>query len=77
MELRAMPSYQLLRNELENHLNNIEALIFSESKLDNPAYNSEKKYSYMDLLVFKRNTVKRFIELPDNLLELLDIDKQG
>ena len=56
--LRENNHYKILVEELERLNNNVESQIFDEN------IPHEKKLS----LIIKRNTIKNFIELPDDLI---------
>lgn len=67
-----MPAFQLLKRELESQLNDCETVIFDETRyLTQMDDRWVKKYSAVDLMVMKRNIIKKFIDLPENLLEQL------
>ena len=74
MDLRQNRNYQLIKKELEDLKSRLESFIFSEEKY-NGSYDGEKKYSQLDLLILKRNLIGKFIELPDNLLNILESSK--
>ena len=63
--LRTNPHYQLLVKELENVKVNAETEIFDESTTD------ERRRQ----LVMKRNSIKAFIELPDDIVQDEEIKK--
>lgn len=54
----------MLKKEVEN----LERSIFDEWKY-NWAYDGEKRYTVLDLMIIKHNIIKMFINLPDDLLE--------
>ena len=58
--LKKNQSYQVLVEELQRIQNSIDNAIFDESTPDDKRRN----------LVVKRNTIKNFIELPDDLINI-------
>lgn len=73
MELRENPSYLILAQNLKDKQVQYEDLIFNENKYNNQGYDWEKRYSTLDLMVIKRNLLKAFVELPDDLLDLFNV----
>jgi hypothetical protein len=58
--LKTNQNYQVLVNELKSLQSNVENLIFDEST-------DEKS---LKALIIKRNTIKNFIELPDDVINI-------
>ena len=76
LELNENESWKLLKRELENQLNACETIIFDETRyLTQMDDRWVKKYSAVDLMVMKRNIIKKIIDLPEDILEQLDIIK--
>jgi DNA replication protein DnaC len=59
-QLKKNQSYLVLVEELKRLLSNVETLIFDERTED----------SKLRQLIIKRNTIKNFIELPDDLINI-------
>lgn len=58
--LKQNPQYQVLVKELESVRSSIESQVFDE----NVPFERKRE------LIIKRNSIKNFIELPDDLLEI-------
>ncbi len=61
LELKGSLPWQILRKELEGIRSSIEAEVFQQPKTK----------EQLDLLINRRNTISLFLELPDDLIEVL------